>query len=99
MSQMTYTRCGLCRGTLKFMAMIGIDERQVSCPCTLSSTPGWSPTGVTENQLERLAKSEETLHKLVRGERWESLILLNELRAAWQKEAAPIIPNAEMGSA
>jgi len=79
--------------------MIGIDERQVSCPCTLSSTPGWSPTGVTENQLERLADEAKMYKELMHSDTAECVCLLGEMRADYRLKVAPIIPTAEMGSA
>lgn len=64
MSEMTYTCCPVCQGSLR-MSM-GPDVplsaiQQVPCPCTRGDTPGWAPTGVTLAQMDRMAETERAL--------------------------------------
>lgn len=47
MSEMTYTRCLVCKGSLKRRIMVSVSD----CPCTTTSTPGWAATGLTMGQL------------------------------------------------
>ena len=57
MSEMTYSKCPLCNGTLR--------HANATCPCVRSGVPGWAPTGVTLDQLERLVDSPPTGRRLV----------------------------------
>jgi hypothetical protein len=55
MSLDLYTRCSICNGQLK---VLGVSESTgavlaADCPCKKSRTPGWSPVGLNERQLER----------------------------------------------
>lgn len=94
-NEMTYTKCGVCNGA-GHLGTEGEDDWK-PCPCTRSSTPGWSPTGVTEKQLERLAESEKTLNDLLSGSTYLATGKLHRLRAEYAKKHGSIIPNAEMG--
>ena len=58
---MTYTRCSICNGSLTLSADIGGVEAEHRCPCTRSPTPGWSPTGVTLAQIDRMVDVERAL--------------------------------------
>ena len=72
MSEMTYTRCDLCEGSLVLTtstarfneadALIEFSERKPSpCFCTESDTPGWTPTGLTIGQIDRMVERERVL--------------------------------------
>lgn len=90
--EMTYTLCGLCNGGLQ----ISVEAKLLSCPCTRCPTPGWSPTGVTVKQLERLAKSHENIMALLIASEAAAPYRLMEMRAEYRQKHAPIIPTAEM---
>ncbi len=77
---MTYTRCSACNGMLKLLPCHSTGGIVVPCPCTRSSTPGWSPTGVTERQLEGLVQNHETLQALLFGTLAVAIGRLTELR-------------------
>jgi hypothetical protein len=80
---MLFTRCAVCNGTLHLV--VGEQQFADACPCTRSSTPGWSPTGFTDAQA---VEARKTLNRLIRGERDEALTLLYDLRKAHQKQQA-----------
>ena len=65
MSEMTYTRCPVCRGTLCITPEASTDREPacwpVNCPCARTASPGWAPTGLTLGQLDRLADVERAL--------------------------------------
>jgi hypothetical protein len=58
MDEMTYSQCQMCGGTGRVPRPGG---GAVSCACLRSKSPGWSPTGVTVRQLERMAERERCL--------------------------------------
>lgn len=64
MTEMTYTRCPACRGSLHIVTGPDIPlaaTQHVACPCARADTPGWAPTGVTLGQIERMAELERAL--------------------------------------
>lgn len=74
MSEMTYTKCNLCGGTLfiilhpRYMSTAALQEGASSevenCPCQKSKTPGWAETGITLGQIERAVECEQVLRNL-----------------------------------
>ena len=98
MSEMTFTRCGVCKGTLKVANVMvnGIHREQYDCPCTRSSTSGWSPTGVTERQLEMLAGDSQNFTELMMCLEEDGPAMLSEFRKDYRQKHAQIIPTAEM---
>lgn len=99
---MTYTRCVLCNGTKQLPepdGSIPFESRVKPCPCSRSSTPVWSPTGVTEKQLERLVECRNKLMVLLIASEAAAPYRLMEMRAEYRQKHAPIIPTAEMGEA
>jgi hypothetical protein len=73
---MTYTRCPVCKGTL--MMDVGCLRRP--CICENSRTPGWSATGLTMGQIERMVEREMALkgdHGIPLEKRKEVIAKLN----------------------
>ncbi len=70
-TEMTYTRCSCCHGTLR-TELAGMTV----CPCTRSSTPGWGATGLTMGQIDRAVKAEAMAKEL--------LSALTEVLAAYE---------------
>lgn len=60
MSEMTYTKCSLCHGTL-----IPKMKELLRCPCAESKTPGWDKTGITVGQIERAVRAENCLREIM----------------------------------
>lgn len=59
MSEMTYTKCSLCKGTGRIAA------KNCECPCIMSQTPGWDQTGITVGQIERAVRAEKCLREIM----------------------------------
>jgi hypothetical protein len=60
-SDMTYSRCDHCGGIGRVLVEKEYGWERTACPCVRSESPGWSPTGVTVRQLERMAERERCL--------------------------------------
>lgn len=89
--QMTYTHCELCEGTCCIPPDAEDRLYTKECPCTKSSTPGWSPTGVTARQLERLVAEHDTLERMSRPSiPWS--VALELLRGLRDKRSGDMVP-------
>ena len=59
-NEMTYTPCPICLGTT-WMQEPGVPATK-HCPCTRGAPPhGWSPTGLTLGQIDRMVERERAL--------------------------------------
>jgi hypothetical protein len=92
---MTYTKCPICDGSLMAPPIIeGHWPRQ--CPCAKTSTPGFSPTGLTLAQIDRMVRPRRALAGdvgIAHAERGKILadlgVELDRAMVDWTKEGKP----------
>ena len=95
MSEIVYTRCNLCHGTLVVPENMAPCTGDLRCPCRFSQFPGWAATGLTLGQQERAVRGEVLAKELLVAV--EDLLVLHDFAMSSYDNAVQAQASGRLG--